>query len=1105
MNSFLRQSIIGNPRFSPSMSKYLVSLFACLLLFSCNKSGDRLFISLPPQKTGVDFINKIEETEDLNILDYLYFYNGGGVAVGDINNDDLPEIFFSANQGPNKLYLNRGDMSFEDISKSSGIEGDSDWNTGAVMIDINNDGFLDIYVSAVVGINGFDGHNELYINNGDNTFTERSADYGLDFDTYSSSSAFLDYDKDGDLDLFLLNHAVHTQNSFGNASLRKERNYETGDRLLRNDGDTFIDVSEEAGIYGGINGYGLGVAVSDFNQDGLPDIYVGNDFHEDDYFYLNQGDGTFKESLREFFGHTSRFSMGNDVADINHDGWPDLISLDMLPEDEAVLKSSEGDDNIQTLKMRTERYGYHYQYTRNMLFVNQGNNDFLETALLSGVAATDWSWSALIEDFNQDGEQDIFISNGIPKRPNDLDFIRFVSSEQIQNKINETKLVDREALELMPSGKVHNFIFQGGNNLKFTDRSGDWIEKDTLVSGATAYADLDRDGDLDLVINNLNSTASVLENTTDEVSNFLNIRFDYTQRNRFGIGTKVYAYESGEMNYKELYTVRGFQASSEPMLHFGFPGSESIDSLVIVWPDNTSEILTDVKTNQHLTLSPDKNLPLKQGVFQWAEIPLFESADDDLGINFEHVEDRYLDFNRQKLIPYQASTAGPAFAQGDLNGDGLDDLFFGGSKFEPSKVYLQGDSGFEESLYPTLVRDSIKEDISALIADLNNDGKKDLFVGSGGADFFGNRPPLLDTYYKNADSVFVKSDIDGQYHNASVVCGNDFDADGDIDIFVGNHIVTNDYGQIPDSYILNNEEGEFARSEDNAIGKIGMVKDAIWSDFDQDGDSDLIIVGEWMAPAFYINNNGELELSDLKFDKMNGLWQDIIEFDMDADGDPDYLLANWGENSKFKASSDHPLRMYYSDFDSDGQTETVVANFYSGDYYPLMGLDELGSQMVSLRKKFTAYRDYAGKSIGQIFDKSVIDSALIFNVHTLSSGYLRNVNGQFSFVPFPNELQVSPLQEFVVFDFDGDGSEEALAGGNFFGVTPYHGRFDSFPGALIEPDGSVISGNRLGLDLTQKSVRHLSIIEFKNQSYLLVTFNDEKVQVYRINDLNQTK
>jgi len=505
------------------MNKYSIALLVVLIFVACGQKGE-LFHTPKATETGIDFINEITETNDLNILDYLYFYNGGGVAVGDINNDGLPDIFFSGNQVKNKLFLNKGNLKFEDITDNAGVSGNSSWNTGVTMADINGDGLLDIYVCAVVGINGFNGFNELYINNGDSTFTESAAKFGLDFDSYSSSAAFLDFDLDGDLDMYLLNHAVHTENSFGKADLRYQRNYQTGDKLLRNDNGKFVDVSEEAGIYGGINGYGLGLAISDFNQDGYPDIYVGNDFHEDDYYYLNNQDGTFTESLKQYFGHTSRFSMGNDVADINGDGLPDLISLDMLPENEVPLKASEGDDNIQTQKLRTERYNYHYQFTRNMLYVNQPDGHFMETALLSGVAATDWSWSALFGDYNQDGQQDLFISNGITRRPNDLDFVKFVSNDQIKNKIDNTKLVDQKALDLMPSGTAHNYIFKGDEGFTFNDMSAKWIVPDTLISGATAYADFDNDGDLDLITNNSNQPATLYVNQTNSKANYLKLK-----------------------------------------------------------------------------------------------------------------------------------------------------------------------------------------------------------------------------------------------------------------------------------------------------------------------------------------------------------------------------------------------------------------------------------------------------------------------------------------------------------------------------------------------------------------------------------------------------
>lgn len=1080
------------------MTKLLPGIIVFLLLIGCHPNEGELFNNPTAKDTGLSFENTLVETDDLNILDYLYFYNGGGVAAGDINNDGLTDIYFSGNMVSNKLYLNKGALKFEDITEQAGVAGNSSWNTGSIMGDVNGDGLLDIYVCAVVGINGFDGFNELFINQGDMTFVESAEEYGLDFDSFSSSAAFLDYDLDGDLDIYLLNHAVHTQESFGKADLRLKRNYQTGDKLLRNDNGKFVDVSEEAGIYGGVNGYGLGIAVSDFNQDGYPDIYVGNDFHEDDYFYVNNGDGTFTEGIKKYFGQTTRFSMGNDIADINHDGWPDILSLDMLPEDETVLKSSEGDDNIQTQKLRTEKFGYHYQFTRNMLHLNRPGSGFGEIALYSGIAATDWSWSGLFGDFDQDGEQDLFISNGIPKRPNDLDFINFASNDQIKKKINNTKLVDQQALNMMPSGNTHNYVFKGTSGLLFEDKSGSWIVNDTVISGATAIADFDNDGDLDLVTNNINSPASLYINKTDGKNNYLKIKFKYSPSNPFGIGTKVFSYENGVLQYKELYTVRGFQSSSEPILHFGYGKTTSIDSLKIVWPNGQFQQINNINTNQTLSISPENTRPFDYGSLQPAKLEIFREVEDNLGIDFTHIEDNYVDFNRQKLVPYQLSDRGPAVAVGDINNDGRTDIFFGGSKFYPSKIFIQTDASFEEKIFPEISGDSIKEDIAAIIADFTSDGKSDLFLGSGGADFYNKMSPLLDSYYVMNDSDFQSTDIPDYFENASVLKANDVDSDGDLDIFVGNQVVSNDFGKIPGSYLLKNNNGSFAIEKNEALQNAGMITDAIWEDIDGDGMEDLIVVGEWMSPKFFTNNNGVLSEKKLLNREINGLWQSITAFDIDKDGDKDLLLGNWGINNKFRASESFPLKMYYSDFDGNGKTETIVAISKNGKYFPLEGLDGIAGQIVEVRKKFNNYRDFAGKTMEQIFDKKTLDEAVVLTISELRSGYLENNNGKFSFVPFEKELQWAPIMDFLAYDFDQDGTEEVLAAGNFFGVKPYHGRFGSFPGAMIKNKNDVILSHEMGLDLSQKSTRHLNIITFNNQPYLLVTFNNEKARVYEL-------
>lgn len=1078
---------------------YYTGAIGALVLGSCN-SDTEVFSELPAATTGITFENQLEPTEDLNILDYMYFYNGGGVAVGDINNDGLADIYFSGNQTSNKLYLNKGDLKFEDITEQAGVAGVSEWNTGAVMADVNGDGLLDIYVCAVVGIKGLRGHNELYINNGDQTFTEQSANYGLDLDTYSANAAFFDYDLDGDLDMYLLNHAVHTQESFGRADLREERTYESGDRLFRNEGEKFIDVSEQAGIYGGVNGYGLGLAVADFNRDGYPDIYVGNDFHEDDYYYLNQGDGTFKEAMKAHFGHISRFSMGNDVADINHDGYPDLLSLDMLPEDEAALKASEGDDNVQMLKMRTQNLGYHYQFTRNMLQVNQNGKFFSEQALMTGIAATDWSWSALMEDYNLDGETDIFIANGIPKRPNDLDYIKYVSNEQIQNKISNTSLVDQKALDMMPSGVIPNYIFEGNRTLHFTDRTGSWMPEKERITTAIALGDLDNDGDPDLVLNNLNEPAVILENKTSENSDnqALTINLKYTRENTFGIGTKVLAYIQGELHYRELHPYRGFQSSSEPRIHLGAGTAPTIDSIRVIWPDRTTQLLKQVKTGQLLTIEA----ALERYPWNPKEVPatvLFEKDSTNLGINYTHQEDNYLDFNSRKLIPYRISDRGPATAAGDLNGDGRNDLYFGSSKFYPAAVYLQTDSAFVRATYSPVNKDSVNEEVTALIEDLNGDGQNDLYIGTGGGNFFGKKAPLQDRIHLNSDKGLQESMQLPWYANTSVVRACDFDKDGDIDIFSGNHAITYEYGKLTDSRLWIRDQGILNPAYSELFNNLGMITDAQWMDINGDDWTDLVVVGEWMQPRFFMNNNGRLKEVSLGTEELFGLWQKVYPFDIDGDGDLDLMLANWGSNTKFKASKNYPMLMYYGDIDGNNATETLISMAKDGKYYPLETYDELSAQMNSfMRKAFNTYTAFAGKTTEEVFGKETLDNAVKHQVNELRSGYLLNEDGHFRFVPFSRELQIAPLTAFLAHDFNGDGKEELLAAGNYFGVKPYHGRFDAFPGAMINHEGATVLTHDYGLDLSGKSVRHLHIIAFNNQSYLLVTVNDGPAEIYLV-------
>ena len=1067
-----------------------------MVIVSCSKKEDALFKKLDTEKSGIAFRNDLDEKKNISILDYLYYYNGGGVALGDINNDGFVDIYFSSNQGKNKLYLNKGNNKYEDISIKAGVEGESDWDTGTIMADVNADGYLDIYVCAVVGINGFEGHNELFINNKDNTFTESASEYGLDLDNYSSSASFFDYDNDGDLDMYLLNHAVHSEASYGNANIRNNRSYECGDKLFQNNNNKFTDVSAKAGIFGGINGYGLGVAVSDFNLDGFQDLYITNDFHEDDYYYLNNGNGTFTESLKNNFGHTSRFSMGVDVADINHDGFPDLMSLDMLPENETVLKSSLGDDNPQTLKIRTEKLGYHYQFTRNMLQINQAGKHFTETALQSGVGATDWSWSVLFADFNQDAEQDIFVSNGIPKRPNDLDYVKYFSNDNIKTKIATTKLLDKEALTKMPKGNVSNYVFEGSSNLQFKNKSGIWTENDSIISNGSAYGDLDNDGDLDVVTNNLNNIASIYINQTNEKANYLKIKLTFEGKNTFGIGTKVLAYSKKTLQYKELQTTRGFQSSSEPIIHFGFKNLAAADSLVVVWPDNSYQTIRNVKTNQTLKIKAIAGRKkFNYNTLQPKILNIFTRVENNLGLNFTHQENDFVDFTAQKLIPYKRSDRGKATAIGDLNGDGLDDVFFGNARGKEAQIYLQNKTGFSVKKYAEISRDSIFEDASAVIGDFNNDKINDLFIATGNGE---NAQDLLNRLY--IGNNLTKNSLPDIRQNASVVKSFDFDTDGDLDLFIGYNSTTNRFGSMPNCYLLNNNKGVFTIVQNKTFEKIGMITDAVFSDFNADGKTDIIVVGEWMSPKFFANKNGQFSdvTPTVSPEKLNGLYQAIIPFDIDEDGDLDYVLGNWGNNSKFKASTTFPMKMYYDDFDKNEDFETIVAIEKNGKYYTTLGLDELAEQFSGmLKKKFTSYKSFAGKFLEEVFDPQILAKATLFEVHNLKSGYLKNNKGVFTFMPFDNKLQISPITCFAKCTFNGN-AESIFAAGNYFGTTPFHARLDGFSGALISSNKNIFLGHQIGIDLTQKAVRQLNILNFNNKKYLVVSINNKKAEVYQL-------
>jgi len=1108
------------------MRNFIVRLCGILILtmvnYSCNSEkkepeidNTHLFKKLSPNDTGIDFMNTIKNTEDYNIFKYRNFYNGGGVGIGDINNDGLPDVYMTSNFGENKLYLNKGEFKFEDITENAGVKGTKDWSTGVVFVDINNDGLLDIYVCNAGSINEKNRNNELFINQGNLKFTEEAEKYGLADNGFSTHAAFFDYDLDGDLDMYLLNNSFIPVSSLGMINKRhiREGDWDIdpiykggGDKLFQNNNGKFEDVSEKAGIYGSLIGFGLGVTVGYINDDNLLDIYVCNDFYERDYLYINQGNGTFKESVKDYMQHISLSSMGADLADINNDGTQDLFITDMLPDGLERIKKITQFDGYDVFKLKLDRDFYN-QYMQNVLQLNNGNNSFSEIAYYSGLANTDWSWSALIFDMDNDGFKDIFVTNGIYYDLTDLDFMNFFANDLIQEMVltGKKEKVD-DIVNKMPSIPIENYAYRNNHNLTFENKTKDWGFGTPSFSNGSAYGDLDNDGDLDLIVNNVNQESFVYKNNTSETlkTNYLKIKLELPDQNRFAIGSSVTLYASGNIFRQDVIPTRGFQSSVDYVLNFGLGDLKKVDSIHILWPNQKEQILKQIEINQTLNVAYNNNFKrpnVKETKKMFAEVK---------NTFLPHKENNFSDFNQEGLITEKLSQEGPSLSIADINNDGYQDIFIGGAKGQSGTIYFQNKNGdFVKTIQPELEKDQNLEDTASQFFDANNDGHMDLLVGTGGNEKNDENNYSNRLYLNNGKGYFIqKKVLPSTLHNVSTIASYDFDDDGDIDVFVGSRSVPGIYGVNPKHLLLENDgQGNFKDVTSQKAFELkdaGMVTSAVWSDVDGNGKKDLVIVGSWSAPMIFSNNGRRLTKINTSLDNLTGLWNVIEAYDIDKDGDEDFILGNQGTNIPYKTTSENPTKLWINDFDSNGSIEQIITQNINGKDFPIHMKIEIATQLVTLKKENLKASDYAKKSMDLLFDINILNNSIVKDIRQLESIIvINNGNNNFEVKMLPMQVQFSSVNSIICDDINQDGNVDIILAGNSFEHKPQYGRQDANYGSVllgdVEGNFSWVPNLTSGFFL-KGEVKDMKILKnIKGELFYLIARNDDSPILYKKN------